>query len=366
MEYPHLVIGSIASSAPIYIKEDFYEYDELTSSVLSDDCRIAVRDAMDNITDIIDNADVYSAMQSATGCGDIANTTDFLYVLSDAVSYAEQYNDDNGDESSQTVKMLCDTMTDTSIGNLIDRMFAFFTKMMTLYQSTCLDFSSAYEKLSITTLDPASSSRQWFYQTCTEFGYFTIASDDDEKRTRSKRINLEYHEDICNRLFDVVVNVTPTQQRYQQDDMFGTNIIWTNGGSDPWSTLGITPPSNSSASSRRNVELTLDGRAERQRWTVLLIENGSHCTDLSRPASTDSASLNATRETMEEVIDGWLLGNSESEESSEGTPNAGSTSLLIIGFIVFLIGLCMFFASLCGCFCFGNDSQLVKPNDDSQ
>ena len=350
MMYPHLVIGSIASSAPVVLKEDFNEYDEHIASVLSqrdESCLTNVRDAMDAITDAIDSN--YTAMQEATGCEKISNSTDFLYVLADAVAGAVQYNDDNGSEDDQTVNLLCKRMNDTSIGDLQARLFNFTKEMFRIYGESCLDFSSAFEKLNDTTLDNVSSSRQWMYQSCQEFGYFQIASSNDSTRTRSTRIDLEYHEALCKNLFDIDVNITPYQIRYQQDDMMGTNIIWVNGGADPWSTLSITPLSNSSA--RSNVVVTDDGRTERQRWTIRLIEGGSHCTDLNSPTESDSASLNETREAIVEVFDKWLTSDSddESESSSSNDISTASIVLFIVGAVFLVIGIVLLIVSFVHC-----------------
>ena len=248
MMYPHLVIGSIASSAPVYLKEDFNEYDEHIAGVLnnySTTCRTNIMNAMDEITVAIGGSDdsseesgsdsresVYQEYLNTTGCTGISDHTDFLYVLADAVAGAVQYNDFNGATmDDRTIELMCNIMENTSISSLTDRMFAFLAEMLRIERSSCMDFSSSYEKLSDTTLDPESSGRQWMYQSCLEFGYFQIASSDDSTRTRSTSIDLEYHERLCSKLFDgLEVNITPSQIRYQQDDMMGTNIIWVNGG----------------------------------------------------------------------------------------------------------------------------------------
>ena len=169
---------------------------------------------------------------------------------------------------------------------------------------TCLSFSTSYEKLKNTTIDPSESSRQWMYQSCQEFGYFQVASDDDSTRVRSKRIDLEYHRNLCKALYDVDVDIEPKKLHYMQDDMIGTNIIWTNGDVDPWMELSITPV-NGTTTQRRNVEVKQDGRVDRQHWKVLLINNGSHCSDLSTPDDdTDSESLKNARNYMREEING--------------------------------------------------------------
>ena len=231
---------------------------------------------------------------------------------------------------------------------------------------TCLSFSTSYEKLKNTTIDPSESSRQWMYQSCQEFGYFQVASDDDSTRVRSKRIDLEYHRNLCTALYNstVAINVERKKLHYMQDDMIGTNIIWTNGDVDPWMELSITPATTTSQ--RQNVEVKQDGRVDRQHWKILLISNGSHCSDIGTPDDdTDSESLKNARNEMRTEINYWVKFSTKGSDSYNTHTQLfllsmvfyGLTAVFIIVGIIFIVIACIKSRTAC------NNNQPINNSD---
>ncbi|KAH7823897.1 putative Calpain-type Cysteine Protease [Monocercomonoides exilis] len=336
MLYPHLTVGSIASSAPVIAKESFPEYDESIVGALSEECANKIRTANEQIEQLIDNEAEFKAMEKATSCTEIEDRVDFLYTIADAVAYSVQYNDDEGPEEKQTIKKLCTTMskpvTDTKKEK--DYLFEFIGELLKDQNETCLGFSSAREKLSKTVIDEESGGRQWFYQSCKEFGYFQVYSG--EKSLRSKRIDLDYHHKLCEDLFglkDVDKNVEETNNYYYGKNYVGTNVIFTNGGIDPWRRLSLTLK-DSNANRLENDIITEDGRIERQNLSFRTITGGSHCSDLSTPAQGDSEYLKDARKLIADTIKVWV----DNSPVGTGKINTNSTlflvSMLCFGFFV--------------------------------
>ena len=342
MRFPNLVIGSIASSAPVYLQEEFMKYDEHISQALPPECQKNVVDAMDKIDALIDNGEEWKKMIERTKCEAITNPVDWEYVLADAVAWAVQYNSyTSEDKDKHTIDLLCSTLNATDEKKDIkDKLFDFIDSYYNLLHPNCLDASSSYDSLKNETLDPAKNQRQWFYQSCTEFGYFQVASTDNTKRTRSTRIDLAYHRALCKKLYNIDVDITPTKKIYMQDNMIGTNIIWTNGDVDPWMELSITPDDSNTTSAHTNVAVTKDGREKRQNWRVLLITNGSHCSDLGTPSPEDSESLTHTRTEMRKEIDRWIA----TSAAGSGKYNTRAP-LFIFSIIAYVISFVLF---LCG------------------
>ena len=109
---------------------------------------------------------------------------------------------------------------------------------------------------------------------------------------------------------------------YMQRDMIGTNIIWTNGDVDPWMELSITPDS-----------VTNDSRVDRQHWKLLLIQNGSHCSDLSTPADSDSSYLVDARNEMREEINYWVKYSTKGKDAYNT-----HTTLFLVTMILYGLG----------------------------
>jgi hypothetical protein len=137
--------------------------------------------------------------------------------------------------------------------------------------------------------------RQWFYQSCTEYGYWQNAYHDESLSARSQLINPTYHQDLCRRLFGIEAP-TPTSQINTQ--FFAplllettSQIFFTNGSTDPWINLSIAQE-NGNTTNSKNSYFTIKGAA--------------HCDDLRSPKSSDSEALKTARKTFLELATQWL------------------------------------------------------------
>ncbi|KAK2956504.1 putative Thymus-specific serine protease [Blattamonas nauphoetae] len=310
--YPHITFASIASSGPVLAQMDFPEYDQAISEAIDAKCRAAVQAATKEVEAAV-VAD-YEKERETLKCTQLSNKVDYLYVVADAVSYAIQYNQDDGPAKKQTIKLLCDTLDDESIPTLKERMNKFVGTIFEYLETDCFDFSSSRERLSSDVVSETQSSRQWMYQVCTEFGYFQVAPA--ENSLRSALIDSQYHLDLCKAIFgkELVPDIEGINRRYGGLDVKGNNIIFSNGEKDPWKMLSIL---NASLATRTSTAGTSngghvvpeDGRVERQKWGVFVIKDGSHCVDLHTPAPSDSQPLKNVRRYEIEMLKDWLAQN---------------------------------------------------------
>ena len=114
--YPHLALGAISSSGPLYAKEDFNEYDQAVSDALESTCKANIQEAMDDIQSFInttEETEAFEYLQTMTGCTNITwdSRVDIAAGLADAVAHAIQYNT----ESSPMKTYMCEKMSNTSI-----------------------------------------------------------------------------------------------------------------------------------------------------------------------------------------------------------------------------------------------------------
>lgn len=130
--------------------------------------------------------------------------------------------------------------------------------------------------------------RQWFYQSCTEFGFWQNVNPDFHNRTRSVRINAVYHNNLCQRLFGMNANnVESTNLKYYAPilEMSASAILFTNGEEDPWMNLSIVES--------QNPEIE-----------TLVIKGAAHCDDLGM-ASTQP--LREAMQLFDRLAKDWLL-----------------------------------------------------------
>ena len=141
-----------------------------------------------------------------------------------------------------------------------------------------LPFSSAIDALKEDQFDGEKSSRQWFYQTCNEFGYFqTTASPNSPfyplKFLTKKNIATE----ICARVFNISVSpdIGGTNTNYGDLRITAENITFPSGTIDPWHVLAMQNKTQLATKSLRPV----------------YIQGTAHCADMYHPNANDSTSM---------------------------------------------------------------------------
>lgn len=132
--------------------------------------------------------------------------------------------------------------------------------------------------------NPLSWARAWTYQTCTEFGFFQTSVGRDQPF--SEMIDQEFYFQMCIELFGKVPDVESTNKRYGGLNFTTSNIVFTNGAKDPWSTLSVVEQRGEAIFSR-------------------IIQNAGHCRDLYAPHYSDSSNLKEIRSFILQTIRQW-------------------------------------------------------------
>lgn len=298
LKYPHLTIASLASSAPTHAKAEFYEYDQAVSGSLTDECANAIRQSTHVIETQLNNSQTATALKAQFGCGSIPNDENvgFLYTLADAVAFSVQYSStQNISRYYHLRENMCKTFLNQTLSkngtDLITPYIEFFTGLMNRIGQSCEDFSSTVVKpLSNTTISADRNSRQWYYQSCTEFGYFQTAPRVNP--LRSPLITLDFHLDLCRKVFSNMALVPATaeiNQRYGGQEPVGSRVFFVNGNVDPWRMLSITKP----------VECCSDLR-------VLVINGTAHCADFNRYSPDEPHALTEARQIIRQQFAEWI------------------------------------------------------------
>lgn len=285
MKYPYLIQGALASSAPVQAKEAFSDYDQHVTKVAGFTCANAIREAVHSIESKMSQPDEWKKIKQTFGAADVINDKDFLYVLADIGASAVQYG--MRDE-------FCADLTQSS--DVVRAYADFAYKIYQRFNIRAVDLTpQAAMSENIDDAAKGLGMRQWLYQSCTEYGYWQVAHPNAELSSRSAQIDLEYHRQICKRLFNLErpANTDLINSDFYQPlfNHLTQRIYFTNGSNDPWSTLSLTPE---------------NAQQQNPNLSYTMIKGAAHCDDLRIPKKTDSTSLKKARETMIKLLKEWL------------------------------------------------------------
>jgi len=246
MKYPHVTMGSVASSAPVFAALDFYGYmdvvDKSLASVSGEKCDRRIQMATDKINQLVATVDGREMLRSTFNiCKPIVTDKDVSTMYANLMGNFQgivQYDEEGG---PITIKTVCDIMEsgkDTDAFNNYARVNALISN------GTCVEcnYTTTIEILQQEDSKAAGvGMRQWTYQTCLEFGYFQTT--DSPNQPFGDRVPLSYYTDMCRDTFgfDFQPRVNETNLYYGGRNPRGaSNIDFVNGSFDPWHALSIT------------------------------------------------------------------------------------------------------------------------------
>lgn len=313
--YPYLIDGAVASSAPMVAMMEFQEYYVAVGEALetySSDCKNQVKDATDRMFEWWGQADKRILMHKMFRLCDKINhdalldLSVFFYNLAENFAGVVQYNNDNREflgkkGTDVTVKTVCDIMTDVTRGDSIQRYADVNSLILETYGEQCLNlrYTKLANSLNHTEWGSISAegSRQWLYQTCTEFGWIQSSWSQKQPFGQWFLFPWNFTTDQCNSVFvpprygwsQVSDNCDETNRFYGGLEVPLSKAVFVNGNIDPWrgASLLDKPPIS------RDVE-------------IILIDGTAHCADMYPPTSKDPRQLTEARSKISKIIGDWL------------------------------------------------------------
>lgn len=137
-----------------------------------------------------------------------------------------------------------------------------------------------------------SDSRSWFYQTCSEFGWYQTSESEFHPFGASFPVDLYFQ--MCRDVFDGRFGANATRAAIDRTNViFGgwnldvSNVYFTNGLLDPWRAMGIQEDLNESSPAD-------------------VIPGASHCADLASISSRDEPEMRLVKERIHSLVRRWL------------------------------------------------------------
>ncbi|XP_030455233.1 uncharacterized protein LOC115676446 [Syzygium oleosum] len=285
LKYPHVALGALASSAPVLYFDDIIPQDAYFSVVTrdfkdaSETCYQTIANSwseIDRVAQEPNGSSILSKMfktcQPLESGDELKNYLIYLYVR------AAQYND----PPRYPVTVICNGIDEASAteDGILGKIFA--GVVASNRSSTC--YVNPPANLSQTALG-------WSWQRCSEM-VMPIGITNNSMFQPGPFILSDFI-DECNASFGVAPQPHWVTTYYGGHDIelilrrFGSNIIFSNGLQDPWSSAGVL----------KNISESV---------VAVYTEKGSHCLDIISGNQTDPDWLIMQRKTEVGIIKGWI------------------------------------------------------------
>ncbi|RLN54443.1 hypothetical protein BBP00_00008932 [Phytophthora kernoviae] len=286
LKFPALFAGTVASSAPVRAKTDFFEYMEVVGDGLryfgGGECYHEVELAITQFAELMDGGDegrkkVNDLFKPCYPMTDEFDDSVFETSVMGAFQDIAQYNAIH--EGVMTLSDVCEHFAKP--GDAVGKLASFLEKTRV---GDCLDskFQGApngtVEVLSRDQFDGESSARQWVYQTCNEFGYFqTTTSVRSPFHALRAVTEANVGTEICKRVYDIDVapDVAGANLDYGSLGIEVEGVTFPSGTIDPWHALAVQNSTDLHSYSSKAV----------------FIEGTAHCADMYYPSERDSPQL---------------------------------------------------------------------------
>uniref|UniRef100_A0A8R1HQG0 Uncharacterized protein n=1 Tax=Caenorhabditis japonica TaxID=281687 RepID=A0A8R1HQG0_CAEJA len=330
--FPDMVIGAVASSAPVFARTDFFQYlmvVENSIRVYSQPCADNIKSGFDTMRQLFltkeGRQNLTNIFQLDPPFGDNVTDTDQHYFFSNVYANfqsAVQYSGDNAGSyaTGYGIPDMCNIInnaSNTPLENIVN-----FNKFMSIFlngEENYIGMDNKYQNLvdflkNAQSYGPDSAaSLLWTWQTCSEFGYFQSADSGNGIFGSPTPVNLFVQ--LCQDVFDPnydrnAIDGYIDYTNYQYGERFhyrGTNVVFPNGNVDPWHALGLYYSTDSSVVS-------------------YLINGTAHCADMYTARDTDAPGLKIVRDLIDDNIAKWLQAATSAPDSSSTVTNAPGTS----------------------------------------
>ncbi|XP_073974995.1 putative serine protease K12H4.7 isoform X3 [Rhodnius prolixus] len=203
MMYPELIFGAVSSSAPVQVEFNFKKYLEITSKLIEEkdaECKSTIKEGMKMLVYTFNTkagkeklATKFKMCDPPKHQFDKYSLTSFIVELfTDAVEFNTKVV--NGDRLS----LLCIDLKNRK-GNSLEKLASLVADHYATGRD-CFNYNyNSNQDLFKTEINEYNFERQWYYQKCTELGYFQTTGSSEQPFTHS--LPLFYYTKLCKDAF---------------------------------------------------------------------------------------------------------------------------------------------------------------------
>ncbi|EOA20471.1 hypothetical protein CARUB_v10000783mg [Capsella rubella] len=287
LKYPHIAHGALASSAPLLYFEDtlpkfgYYYIITKVYKETNEKCYNTIRESWEEIDRVAAKPNglliLSKKFKTCTPLNKSFDLKDFLDTI-----YVESVQYDEG----SWVTDVCDAINAGPPNRKIDILDRIFAGVVASHgNQSCYDTN--YSVL------VASDAMAYSWQCCSEI-VIPIGHDKQDTMFQTSPFNMTSYIEGCKSQYGVIPRPHWITTYFGIQDIklilrrFGSNIIFSNGLSDPYSVGGVLEDISDSV-------------------VAITTEKGSHCRDINSKKKDDPEWLVMQREKEIKIIDSWLL-----------------------------------------------------------
>eukprot|EP01133_Synstelium_polycarpum_P011223 gene11223-13083_t len=215
VKYPHLTVGAISSSGLVNVIRDFYQFDQWVSHAFGEECSGALKMVTSQVMEAMDRGEL-DQIRKLYHAEELTDPGDFFYWLADTSVFGAQYG---------WIQQICDIVVPAmNNGSDMVKSYAKVTEMWIDKHGSPNEYSTLLHQNETLEVKPGLTARLWWYQGCSEIGYFQTAPAVGS--IRSSYVNMTYFLDHCKKVFGKSLwpNTEATNIIYGGVDNAATNI----------------------------------------------------------------------------------------------------------------------------------------------
>lgn len=262
LKNPHLVAGAIVSSAPLKTPRFNRLMDNQVVKELGPQCLRSYQERISEIKNNLQDPTYRKIFNQKTGSEKIVDDRTIFFTIADLLTIIAQ--------RGLTQKACVALESKPALEGLVAALEVATGPSLNLYQNS---LEVAFETTTSVNGN-IQLYRQWYYQACTEYGFWQLPSKQKSHRFRDTSVNKNYYKWFCKKAYGVKMRSKnyASFENYLSQITTGTNLnmLMINGLRDPWAQL-----SHASSSSERGLE-------------VLNLDKGVHGTGIGAPRPNEA------------------------------------------------------------------------------
>ncbi|KAL8170907.1 hypothetical protein V2J09_022711 [Rumex salicifolius] len=317
LKYPHVAVGALASSAPILYFDRITPPDAYYLVVTKDfretseTCYETIRDSWEEMDRVANQTNGLSILTKKFNlCSELSDVWELKNYLIEKYAVAAQY----GRPPVYRATTICNAIDGSHNADVLDRVFSGLVAYYGYYNKTCYNTTESSFG--------SQTSLGWGWQTCSDM-VIPVGIGPINEMFQPQPFNMSEYMTYCNSTYDVLPRPHWMTTYFGGQNIklilkrFGSNIIFSNGLRDPYSSAGVLEDISDTIvaikTKKGSLRLCFCSNLTKSdsflfffvsEWTEF---SGSHCMDfLHANASVDPKWLVHQRKEQVKVMKGWI------------------------------------------------------------